>query len=86
MLANSGVIYYQRLQYGFEQERLLAKHYSPLPLGGFAGWADLVLEARPRAKAGALAAENGGGSLPLRLHVVTCQAGAEAAATLEAGS
>lgn len=58
----------------------------PVPLGGFAGWADLGLEARPRAKAGALAAENGGASLPPRLRVVTCQGGAEAAAALEAGS
>lgn len=38
---DSGTIYCRRLHCGFEQERLLAKHYSPVPLGGYAGWAEL---------------------------------------------
>ena len=73
VLADSGVIYYPRLRYRFEQERLPAKHYLRVPLGGSAGWAQLGLEAMPRAKAGTLAAENGPGSLPSRLYIVGVQ-------------
>lgn len=41
VLADSRVIYYPRLRRGLEQARLLARHYSPVPLGGSAGWAEL---------------------------------------------
>ena len=74
VLADSGVIYYPRLRYGFEQERLAAgQAYLRDPLGGFAGWAELGLEVMPGANAGALAAENGPGSLPSRLYIVGVQ-------------
>ena len=74
VLADSGVIYYPRLRYGFEQERLaVGQAYLRDPLGGFAGWAELGLEVMPGANAGALAAENGPGSLPSRLYIVGVQ-------------
>lgn len=69
-----------------EQEWLLAKHYSLVPLGGFAGWAALGMEGRPRAEAGALAAKNRLGFCHGGCTLSVYQGGVEAATTLEPGS
>ena len=83
VLADSGVIYYPGLRYWFEQDRLPAKHYLLVPLGGSSGWAELGLEAMPGAKAGTLASEK---ALGLCHQGSTSLGAAEVAATLEVGS